>query len=65
MAISKFSRRRFIKTGSVAVGALTLGPALSALAMASSGPGKKLGVALVGLGYYSFGRIGPGFAAYR
>ncbi|MFI5138452.1 MAG: Gfo/Idh/MocA family oxidoreductase [Sphingobacteriales bacterium] len=59
MAISKFSRRSFIKTGSVAVGALSLGPALSVLSMASSKPDKKSGVALVGLGYYSFGQLGP------
>jgi predicted dehydrogenase len=59
MAKDKFSRRSFIKTGSVAAGALCLGPALSALAMASSRPNEKLGVALVGLGYYSFGQLGP------
>ena len=52
-----FSRRGFIKAGSLAVGALALGPALSSLA--SSKPDKKLGIALVGLGYYSAGELAP------
>ncbi|HEY8780577.1 MAG TPA: Gfo/Idh/MocA family oxidoreductase [Mucilaginibacter sp.] len=55
----KFSRRSFIKTGSLTVSALAMGPALLSLAAASSKPGKKLGVALVGLGYYSYGQLGP------
>jgi predicted dehydrogenase len=58
MASTKLSRRSFIKTGSLAAGALAFGPALSSLA-ASSNSNKKLGVALVGLGYYSYGQLGP------
>jgi len=58
MSSNKFSRRSFIRTGSIGIGALALGPALSSLA-ASSNPGKKLGIALVGLGYYSSGQLAP------
>ena len=57
MASNYFTRRNFIKTGSIAAGALVLNPALSA--MAASKPAKKLGVALVGLGYYSSGQLAP------
>jgi predicted dehydrogenase len=59
MVSNKFSRRSFIKTGSLAAGVLALNPALSSLAAISSKPGKKLGIALVGLGYYSFGQLAP------
>jgi predicted dehydrogenase len=55
----KLSRRNFIKTSSAGVGALALAPALSSLAAFAKQPDKKLGVALVGLGYYSFGQLGP------
>ncbi len=57
MATNKFSRRDFIKTGTLAAGALALSPALSSLAV--SKPGKRLGIALVGLGYYSAGQLAP------
>jgi predicted dehydrogenase len=59
MASTKLSRRGFIKTGSLAAGALLFGPSLSAFAATLSNPGKKLGIALVGLGYYSYGQLGP------
>ncbi len=59
MALNKFSRRDFIRAGSVGVGALTLGQTFSSLAAILSKPKKKLGVALVGLGYYSSGQLGP------
>jgi predicted dehydrogenase len=51
------SRRRFIRNASLGFGALALGPALSQLAFAK--PGKKLGLALVGLGSYSNGQLAP------
>lgn len=57
MASQKTSRRNFIRNASVGVGILTIGPALTQLAMAK--PGKKLGIALVGLGGYSSGQLAP------
>src|ERR1700710_2813298 len=54
---NKFSRRNFIRVGAMGVGALTLGPALNSLAAAK--PGKKLGIALVGLGSYAGGQLAP------
>jgi predicted dehydrogenase len=56
---NKFSRRSFICTGSIGIGALALGPALSALATTTGKAKKKLGIALVGLGSYSNGQLGP------
>jgi predicted dehydrogenase len=56
---NKFSRRGFIKVGALGVGALALSPALSSLAAAPSIAQKKLGIALVGLGYYSYGQLAP------
>jgi predicted dehydrogenase len=53
----KTSRRDFIRTGSLGAGALLLGSALSSLA--GQKPGKKLGIALVGLGGYSGGQLAP------
>jgi predicted dehydrogenase len=50
------SRRDFIRAGSIGVGALTLGNPFSLFA---AKPAKKLGIALVGLGYYSSGQLGP------
>jgi len=58
MATNKFSRRSFIRTGSVGIGALALGHGLSALGAVSK-PQKKLGIALVGLGNYSYGQLAP------
>ncbi|MGZ3873974.1 MAG: Gfo/Idh/MocA family protein [Mucilaginibacter sp.] len=55
----KFSRRDFIRTGATGFGALALGPALSAIALPSGKPKRRLGVALVGLGSYSTGQLGP------
>jgi predicted dehydrogenase len=57
MASINTSRRNFIRNTSVGFGALALGPVLSQLAMAK--PGKKLGIALVGLGSYSGGQLAP------
>ncbi|MCJ8210460.1 Gfo/Idh/MocA family oxidoreductase [Mucilaginibacter sp. RS28] len=55
----KFSRRAFIRTGALGVGALSLGSTLSALAACSAQPQKKLGIALVGLGGYAGGQLAP------
>ncbi|MBD1394511.1 Gfo/Idh/MocA family protein [Mucilaginibacter glaciei] len=49
------NRRDFIRTGSLSAAVLLLSSKLSALAV----PGKKLGVALVGLGGYSSGQLAP------
>lgn len=51
----QFSRRSFIRTGSIGLGAL----ALSSFVPAFGSAKKKLGVALVGLGAYSTGQLGP------
>jgi predicted dehydrogenase len=56
---NKFSRRSFIRTGSLGIGALALGSAVSSLAAISSTPKKKFGVALVGLGSYATGQLAP------
>ena len=53
----KTSRRDFIRTGSLGAGALMLGSTLSSLA--AKAPGKKIGIALVGLGGYSSGQLAP------
>ncbi len=58
-SLNKFSRRSFIRNGTLGIGALALGPALASMATASSYPQKKLGIALVGLGYYSSGQLAP------
>jgi predicted dehydrogenase len=57
MAMKNTSRRSFIRNASLGFGALALSPALAKLAMAN--PAKKLGIALVGLGYYSSGQLAP------
>jgi predicted dehydrogenase len=57
-ASDKFSRRGFIRTGVLGIGALALTPALSSLAAITKTP-KKLGIALVGLGSYSAGQLAP------
>ena len=56
MKTNNFSRRDFIRTGSIGVGALALGNPLSLFAAKSA---KKLGIALVGLGNYSSGQLAP------
>ncbi|MDP9048766.1 MAG: Gfo/Idh/MocA family oxidoreductase [Bacteroidota bacterium] len=56
MTTSKFSRRNFIRTSSLGIGALALSPALAAITTRSE---KKLGIALVGLGNYSYGQLAP------
>ncbi|HTD99187.1 MAG TPA: Gfo/Idh/MocA family oxidoreductase [Mucilaginibacter sp.] len=53
---NNFSRRDFIRTGSIGIGALALANPLSLFA---AKPAKKLGVALVGLGGYSYGQLAP------
>lgn len=53
---NKFSRRDFIRTGSIGLGALAMAPALQSFARPEK---KKLGIALVGLGSYSTGQLGP------
>ena len=49
------SRREFVRTLSLGAGAALLSPA----ARAQPAPGRKLGVALVGLGKYSTGQLAP------
>ncbi|MFB9842907.1 Gfo/Idh/MocA family protein [Mucilaginibacter ginsenosidivorans] len=51
-----FSRRDFLRVSSLGVGALALSDTLMSFAPKD---GKKLGIALVGLGYYSYGQLGP------
>ncbi len=56
MKTNNFSRRDFIRAGSIGVGALALGNPLNLFA---AKPAKKLGIALVGLGNYSTGQLAP------
>jgi predicted dehydrogenase len=56
MKTHPFSRREFLRTASVGAGALAFGNLLSSF---TSKPGKKLGIALVGLGNYSTGQLAP------
>jgi predicted dehydrogenase len=58
MKNNPFSRRDFLRQLSVGAGALTLGSALSSFDELLL-PGKKLGIALVGLGGYSSGQLAP------
>lgn len=51
----QLSRRHFIRTGSLTAAALALGSKLQAFSV----PGKKMGIALVGLGSYSSGQLAP------
>jgi len=51
-----FSRRDFIRAGAIGTGILALGNPLSLFAAKAE---KKLGIALVGLGYYSTGQLAP------
>ncbi len=55
-ASGNFSRRDFIRTSAIGAGTLALGNRLTLL---GEKPAKKLGIALVGLGYYSYGQLGP------
>ncbi|PWK79983.1 putative dehydrogenase [Mucilaginibacter oryzae] len=55
--VQKTSRRNFIRSASLGIGALALSPALVQLSMARSA--KKLGIALVGLGGYAGGQLAP------
>ncbi|AYL96381.1 Gfo/Idh/MocA family protein [Mucilaginibacter celer] len=55
--VQKTSRRNFIRNASLGIGSLALSPTLIQLAAAK--PAKKLGIALVGLGYYSGGQLAP------
>src|ERR1700754_4070289 len=57
MKASKFSRRNFIRTGTIGIGALALTPSWTSAF--SSKPQRKLGIALVGLGSYSYGQLAP------
>lgn len=56
---SAVSRRSFLRTGSLAASSLLLARGLHA----QSAGGRKLGVALVGLGNYSRGQLGPALKA--
>ena len=51
-----WSRRDFLRAGTISAGAIAFGNALSAFRPNAD---KKLGIALVGLGYYSFGQLAP------
>jgi predicted dehydrogenase len=55
--IESVSRRKFINTASISIGALTLASLWPF--KSSAKPGKKLGIALVGLGGYSSGQLAP------
>lgn len=52
------SRRKFIRNLSLGVGAMGLTPGISSLT-AQTGQAKKMGVALVGLGYYAGYQLAP------
>ena len=56
-SFNELSRRNFIKTTALGIGALALAPILKAVA--NNKPGKRLGIALVGLGSYSTGQLAP------
>lgn len=53
-----FSRRSFIRTGAIGLGAFAVSPSLLSFG-APVKSGKKLGIALVGLGSYSSGQLAP------
>src|SRR5216683_323150 len=58
--MSHFSRRDFLRGLSIGTAAVATGPTLSSLAEAlSQNKGRKLGVALLGLGRYSTNQLGP------
>jgi len=56
-SINELSRRNFIKTTALGIGALALAPLLKVVAI--NKPAKRLGIALVGLGSYSTGQLAP------
>lgn len=56
MKTHSFSRRDFLRIGSIGAGALALGDMLSAFTPKAD---KKLGIALVGLGSYATGQLAP------
>ena len=58
MDIRNTSRRLFIRNISIGIGSIALAPAISSFGLPSR-KGKKLGVALVGLGNYSGGQLAP------
>lgn len=55
----KLSRRNFIGLSMAGAGALALSSTVSAMASCIGQPGKRLGIALVGLGGYSTGQLAP------
>lgn len=57
MSKKSYSRRNFIRD--ISLGAAAISPAVSALGNLANTKQKKLGIALVGLGYYSSGELGP------
>ncbi len=60
------TRRNFIKTVSFSAGGILLAPALTSLAACTAKPkGKKLGIALIGLGGYSAGQLAPALQETR
>lgn len=53
------SRRKFILNSSLGLGAMSLGSLLSSNQVSAMAKGKKLGIALVGLGNYASGQLAP------
>jgi predicted dehydrogenase len=53
------SRRKFLRDLSLGIGATAISPALSLAACSSPADGKKLGIALVGLGSYATYQLAP------
>jgi predicted dehydrogenase len=53
------SRRRFLRNFSLGIGSVAVSPGLKSLARRFSSPGKKAGIALVGLGSYSTYQLAP------
>ncbi len=56
---SPVSRREFVRRAALATAAFALPPAARAAAPASPAPGRKLGIALAGLGNYATGQLLP------
>jgi predicted dehydrogenase len=59
MKPNQFNRRDFLKTLSYGAGALALAPTFGSIQAMALPQGKKLGIALVGLGGYAGGQLAP------
>ncbi|MDW7694109.1 Gfo/Idh/MocA family oxidoreductase [Flammeovirgaceae bacterium SG7u.111] len=60
-SVESSNRREFVKKLGVGVGALALASPLTSWGIVGSAKPKKLGIALVGLGYYSTSVLAPAF----